>query len=194
MKIIFIIILSFITNLSASLTNINIKKLEVDNIICNNSNIDCSGNGICQIEECICFPGYISLPNMDAKCSYQEKSQTISFCLTLIFLGLFGAGRFYLCNWDWVAIQLSLFSSLILMACISCCGSCCYILYNKDNDEEKIENCIDNTSNFVKLFNLLIIIAWVLIWIIDTFKAGYNMIPDMCTPMINGSYIYPRPW
>ena len=159
---------------------------------CENSNIDCSGNGLCQSNECVCFPDYMTLPNESQGCSYTKKNQTTSFLLTL-FMGLFGAGIIYLCNWDWVMVQMSLFGSLISLSCISCWSGVCYVLCSK-KDGNLNDPCVENTATWTKFLCTIIALSWSIIWIVESFKAGFNNMPDMCAPMINGTYIYPQPW
>ena len=67
---------------------------------------DCTFHGHCDADKkfCICDSGYVNY-----NCSYKQKKQLSAFLLHTIFLGLIGAGEFYVENYYLGAIQAGLF-------------------------------------------------------------------------------------
>ena len=73
------------------------KSMIDDTFLCSDASIDCNGHGICfkNGDGCKCDDGFITHnPTNDTQCNYEQKSQLTAFLLAL-FLGEFGAGRFY---------------------------------------------------------------------------------------------------
>ena len=101
----------------------------INNNACN-SDIDCNGHGTCNFATsgCKCDIGYTTYNSLDdTQCNYKQKYQMNAFLLSL-FLGEFGAGRFYVGDYLLGSIKLCLIF-------IGCCLACCSIMgsYAADN-------------------------------------------------------------
>ena len=78
---------------------------------CATSDIDCNGHGICSAltNSCECDIGYTSYGSRDGTdCNYKQKYQMNAFLLSL-FLGEFGAGRFYVGDYMLGSLKLMLY-------------------------------------------------------------------------------------
>ena len=86
---------------------------------CSNTDIDCNGHGTCNYytSSCKCDIGYTTHNSLDGtECNYKQKYQMNAFLLSL-FLGEFGAGRFYVGDYVLGTIKL-------LLIFIGCCIAC----------------------------------------------------------------------
>ena len=94
-----------------------------NNKTCTNSDLFCNGHGICidYSTGCKCDIGYTTYNSLNGtQCNYKQKYQMNAFLLSL-FLGEFGAGRFYVGDYVLGAIKLCLIF-------IGCCIACCFIM------------------------------------------------------------------
>merc|ERR1719461_32981 len=98
---------------------------------CATSDIDCNGHGICSAltNSCECDIGYTSIGSEDGtECNYKQKYQMNAFLLSL-FLGEFGAGRYYVGDYVLGTIKL-------LLIFIGCCVACCAMMSAAGSDSK----------------------------------------------------------
>lgn len=97
--------------------------------VCVNADIDCDGNGKCVNNQCRCSDAYATVQGSTTQCTYKRKLQLTAFLLH-IFLGLFGAGHWYIGNISYAMGQLSL-SVIIPIGCtITVCIFMCIFTCN----------------------------------------------------------------
>ena len=117
----------------------------------------CNAHGQLYNNTCYCDSGYIG-----EECDYNQKSQTVAFCLEF-FLGIFGSGYFYMgLNSLGIAQLLVLLSPVILVAMI---GACC----NKSFD------C--DTSGY-RCMDILWRLAFFVFWLVSVILIGMNKLND----------------
>ena len=102
---------------------------------------------------CECTPDYAP-----PSCTYKRKSQTVAFLLTF-FLGLFGAGRFYLGLYASAVPKLCLW----LLFGIPCCPS----TSSEEPSQDSIKACVSVVT--------LMMFIW---WFADTIIIGVGHITD----------------
>ena len=109
-----------ITFLSSAKTSPISKRQLTINFVCNNPELDCSGNGACNDSktDCICNVSYstINKDSSTVRCDYLMKSQLKAFLLEL-FVG-FGAGHFYSLRYLHASLKLVAFLFGIYLICL----------------------------------------------------------------------------
>jgi len=95
----------------------------LDTIVCHDPTVTCHGHGTCEDHYgCRCDSGYTThKAENGTMCNYKQKSQMTAFLLTL-FLGEFGAGRFYVGQTVTAVIKLLL---IVCGCCLTCVCSLC---------------------------------------------------------------------
>lgn len=113
---------------------------------------------------CVCNDGYTT---HDAPagiwCNYEQQSQTTAFLLSL-FLGYVGGGYWYVKNYLFAALMLSI---SVVSGCFRSCG------LEKDSSGKR-----EVTSPLLYLFHLLLATVVGVWYIVTTIKFGLNDIDD----------------
>ena len=132
---------------------------------------DCSNNGVCSNNTCVCYPGFVTFPDSSTSmCNYPQKLQLTAFLLQF-FLGTCGAGQFYLGNIGNAVGQLIVLVGPVLVGC--CC--CCAIVGCSVKAGTKNADC-GMACGIICLYLLIgvgiaIVAIW---WLIDTILIGTN--------------------
>jgi len=130
-------------------------------------NSDCNYKGICTSKNvCQCDDGYITFPqNHSTDCNYKQKSAKTALLLQL-FLGLFGAGYFYLGVIDLGLGELFLFWGGFIFVCMLGCIIVCV-----KNNQEQNPN-YDIVSAITNLFICLVMVGSFIWWIYSMVTIG----------------------
>ena len=137
---------------------------ESDNFTCTVPAEDCNNHGGCNREanDCICDDGYLTFPkNNTNKCSYKQSKQWIAFILEL-FLGIFGAGNWYLGRNEYAAIKVCI---LWVFPCFSFLLTLFYtiICIKESKNSEKKNSNTEECGYCIGLLWSLTIFTWCVI-------------------------------
>jgi len=125
------------------------------------------GHGMCNVSECVCHPKWTN-----SSCNYQRRSQKSAF-LYGFFLGIFGAGRYYLSLAVSGALQTVLFVCCVFNIFLGCCCDELDI-----NGLVGCDNCDDELEILSKVMAVIVVAATVVWWIVDLFLLGFNVVRD----------------
>ena len=136
------------------------------NIVKNSSNITgasaqqsdippCNMNGHMYNGTCYCYTGYLGVT-----CDYKQKKQVVAFCLEF-FLGLFGAGFFYMGLNGLAVGQLMTFLSAPIVLCFLAC-------WFKESFKKE----------YASLIEIVWRLAWLVYWVVGAALIGVNKLND----------------
>ena len=116
------------------------------------------GHGMCNVSECVCHPKWTN-----SSCDYQRRSQKSAF-LYGFFLGVFGAGRYYLSLAVSGALQTVLFVCCVFNIFLGCCCDELDI-----NGLVGCDRCDDELEILSKVMAVIVVAATV-VWFVFPFS------------------------
>ena len=149
---------------------------EANTLQCEDPYRDCNGHGFCFDDfksdafrsGCHCFDGFATFHPRIAgtQCNYARKNQSTAFLLSL-FLGVFGAGRFYVGRW--LTATMKCIGALAISAG---CSAGCYAM------------ALPEMSAAVVCCYVITVVVW---WIVDIILFACNAVSD-------GNGVQLAPW